>query len=50
MTKRYFSFILAWEEIKMLYVKEANLEDFEKECAFVRDMPEDEFFHYSPVH
>ena len=26
----------------MLYVKKANLEDIEKEWAFVRDMPEDE--------
>ena len=26
----------------MLYVKKANLEDVEKEWAFVRDMPEDE--------
>ena len=27
---------------KMLYVKKANVEDIEKEWAFVRDMPEDE--------
>ena len=26
----------------MLYVKEANREDMEKEWAFVRDMPADE--------
>ena len=26
----------------MLYVKKANIEDIEKEWAFVRDMPEDE--------
>ena len=26
----------------MLYVKKANVEDIEKEWAFVRDMPEDE--------
>ena len=30
------------EGYKMLYVKKANLEDIEKEWAFVRDMPEDE--------
>ena len=28
----------------MLYVKKANVEDIEKEWAFVRDMPEDEFY------
>ena len=30
----------------MLYVKKANLEDIEKEWAFVRDMPEDADHYY----
>lgn len=28
----------------MIYIKEANIEDTEKEWLFVKDMPEDEFY------